>query len=119
MVLEGDTAKVEKRPALLLADVDGGEAEFSVLGSVNYAKVLLVKVLASTDAEREATMKQVRRCWEKDSTAGQQRMQALCEAGLFNIYPASSGELSLPMADATAQVYEGLVTFTAHYRETA
>lgn len=119
VVLEGDSSKVEKRPALLVADTDGGDAEFAILGATHYAKAVYVKVLATTDAEREALMKQVRRCWDKDTTAGQTRMQALTVAGLFNIYPASSGELSLPMADATAQVYEGLVTFTAHYRETA
>lgn len=119
VVLEGDTSKVEKRPALLLADTDGGEPEYSISGSTDYTKALYVKVLATTDTEREAIMKQVRRCWEKDSAAGLARMEALCTAGLFNIYPAGSGELSLPQADQAAQLYEGLVTLTAHYRETA
>lgn len=119
VVLEGDTATVAKRPALLFADVDGGEAEFSVLGAVHYAKVLHIKVLGADAESLEALMRQVRRCWEKDTAAGQARRQALTEVGILNIYPQASGAKAMLTAGGTTQDYEGLVALTCHYRETA
>lgn len=116
---EGEHGIVNARPAVLLADVDGGVAEFSVKGAAHYEKTLFIKVLATDDAELETTMRAIRRCWEKDGASGQARIQELCRAGVLNIYPASSGEKSLPDATAKLGPHEGLLTMTCHYRETA
>lgn len=119
VVLEGDTATIAKRPALLFADVDGGLAEFSVLGAIHYAKVLYIKVLGADADSLEALMRQVRRCWEKDTPAGVARRQALTTLGVLNIYPAASGAKSMLAAGSTTQDYEGVVELTCHFRETA
>lgn len=120
-VIEGDAglAGLTKFPALQVADVDGGEPQFSVRGGVDYAKLLHIKVIAQTAEKCEETMRRVRRCWEKDPAASQARMQELTTNGVFNIYPEGSGEKSLPTADTTPQTFEGLVTMRAFYRETA
>ena len=119
VVMEGDIGTVAKRPTVLLADVDGGEPQFSVRGGTDYSKTVVIKVLADNEEQLETLMRQVRRCWEKDSTASQARMQALTTAGTFNVIPISSGENSLPESGKTKQEYEGLVSLTFMYRETA
>jgi hypothetical protein len=71
-------------------------------------------------------MRQMRQCWDKSTTAGSARAQALCLQGLYNIFPQGFGEKSLGQAatdlDATRtgtpQTFEGLLIFTAWYHET-
>lgn len=116
---EGEHGVVMKRPAILMADVDSGEAARAVLGPADYANTLYFKVLADNDEKRETLMRQIRQCWEKTTTAGRTRVEQLVRAGVLNIYPEGHGEKSLfTQEPTTPQTYEGLLAFRVWYRET-